>query len=63
MALRREDLAAGRRDAPNRDREWRRVSSAIGARRGLNARRADGIKADRVGRGDSRYEYLTRSYD
>jgi hypothetical protein len=46
-----------------RDRGRRRVSSVIAAQRRLNARRADGTKADRGRSEGPRDAFLTRSYD
>jgi hypothetical protein len=65
MTLRRQDLAAGKQREPNRDRESRRLSSAIDARRRLNTQRSRGtpINADPHGPREPRHEYLTRSYD
>jgi len=65
MTRTEQNWAAGRRGERNRDRTIHQVSSAIDARRRLNARRADGprTKPHPIGPGDPRYAYLARSYD
>ena len=65
MTRTEHNRAARRRGEPTRDRGSRRVSSAIDARRRLDARRADGRRttADPVVPSDPRYAYPTRSYD
>ena len=65
MTHTRQDLAARRRGELSRDRESRRLRSAIDAQRRLNARRALGAraKADPVGPSDARFAYLTRGHD
>ena len=59
------ELGSARRGELNRDRGSRRLLQAVDARRRLNARRADSTRtrADLLGPSDSRYAYLTRSYD
>lgn len=59
------DRTALRASELTRDRGSRRISSAIDARRRLNAlsARDTRTRADRVGPSDPRYAYLTRTYD
>lgn len=65
MTTKTQDWAARTRRELDRDRDSRRRSESIAARRSLNARRTDraGIKADRFGPDDPRFAYLTRTFD
>jgi hypothetical protein len=65
MTVRRQDLVVRKQGERNRDRESRRLSSAIDARRRLNTQRSRStpIDADPHGPREPRQEYLTRSYD